>query len=75
MSGFLSDPDTEARAYWLLGCVTAATSAECLLAPAATGGVLLRGATDAVVDAQIRVAGATLLTSTVVALTLKVCTC
>jgi Na+/proline symporter len=73
MTGFLSDPNTQSKAYWTLGSAAVATAAAAMLLPGFFAGLMFGAATDPVVDSIARAAGATLITSATVKYTLKVC--
>jgi hypothetical protein len=72
MTGFLSDPNTQSKAYWALGSAAVATAAAAMLLPGFFAGLMFGAATDPVVDSIARAAGATLITSATVKYTLKV---
>jgi hypothetical protein len=72
VSGFMSDPDTQAQSYWYLGTAALTTALACLILPGPVASYMLAGAPDAVVKTLVRAAGATLITSAAVKYTLKV---
>lgn len=71
VSGFMSDPDTQAQSYWYLGTAALTTALACLILPGPVASYMLAGAPDAVVKTLVRAAGATLITSAAVKYTLK----
>eukprot|EP00775_Hariotina_reticulata_P012810 gene12810-12938_t len=71
MTGLLSDANTQAKIYWVLGSVSLVTAVTALLLPAQCAGIMFGAAPDHVVQSIIRAAAATLLTTTIVKFTLK----
>jgi hypothetical protein len=73
MTGLLSNTNSQAQSYWVLGSIAAATAVFALLAPGAFAGTIFQAPTDALVDTMTRMTGATLLASAATKYTLKVC--